>query len=165
MGNGSMKTLHTPVHLPPNAMEAIENAPPAHVGGVCAVEAAFGYQRPAPSTILTDKQREIIETEVAAQMPHWHTFKSLAPAAFEQTKMRVMSDTYQIRCLNGSVQDYNIIYNPTFASRHESGFSLRWIECSFMCVEQNNSLNKKRVDDRFASLVANIVRPPYLVWH
>ena len=164
MGNGSVKTLHAPVHLPPNAMEAIEKAPPVYVGGVSAVEAQFGYRRPAPPPVVTQEQRALVAAEVEAQMPQWRAFKSLAPGAFEQTKIRVMSDTFQLRCLKGHVQDYTIIYHPTFTSSHESGFSLRWVECSFMCVEQNYSLNKKRVDDRFASLVANIVADGF-AWH
>ena len=152
------------VRLPPDAMDAINSAPATEVGGRAAVEAWFGYRPTAPTPVVTQEQRALIAAEVKAQLLHWHTFKELAPGAYEQTKIRVLSDTFQVRCLDGHIQDYAIVYNPPFAGSHESGFSLRWVECSFMCVEQNYSLNKKRVDDRFASLIANIAAVGF-AWH
>jgi hypothetical protein len=150
------------VQLPPDAAEAINSAPATQVGGRAAIEAHFGYKPVAPTPVITQEQRALINAEIKAHLPQWETFKKLAPGAHEQTKMCVLSDTYQVRCLNGHVQEYKIVY--TAPTSHYSGFSLRWMTCSFMCIEVNYGIDKKRTDDKFASAIANLCAQGF-VWN
>ena len=147
---------HPAVQLPPDAAEAINSAPTAVVGGHAAVEAFFGYKPSVPTPVITQEQRALVNAEVKAHLPMWETFKNLAPGAYEQTRITVVSDTYQVRLLNGHVQDYNIVYTAPSADSSSSGFSLRWMTCSFMCTNVNYDMHTKRTDDRFASAIANL---------
>lgn len=137
-------------------MDAINSAPATEVGGRAAVEAWFGYRPTAPTPVVTQEQRALVNAEIKAHLPQWETFKKLAPGAYAQTRMTVVSDTYQVRCLDGSTQEYNIVYRTPSPGTHVSRFSLRWTTCSFMCVEVNYAIDKKRTDDKFASAIANL---------
>ena len=143
------------VHLPPHALDT---APTTEVGGYCALEVLFGYQPEAPTPVVTPEQRAQINAEIAVHIPNVMSFMELAPSAFAQTKMRVESDSFQVRCLkSGTFVNFKIAYNgPKPAESHESGFHVLWSTFSFMAVDHDYSLPKKRVGDKLSSLIANM---------
>lgn len=132
-------------------------AVPAH-----AQEITFG-QRPLDTLpSLTAEQRSFVRHTVNEHLEKvWNEFITLAPSASHQIKGDINSEFFSVPLVRGGEQQYSLSFTTNVTDSHLSGFSVNWVDNYYFPVERNHALARKRLCDRFASVIANIITQGY----
>ena len=127
-----------------------------------AQEISFG-QRPLETLpSLTPEQRYLVRTTVNEHLEKvWNEFITLAPSARNQIRSDIHSEFFSIPLLRGGEQQYSLSFTTNVTDSHLSGFSVNWVDEYYFTVERNHPLARKRLCDRFASVIANIMTQGY----
>ena len=132
-------------------------AVPAH-----AQEITFG-QRPLDALpSLTPEQRAFVRATVNEHLEKvWSEFITLAPSASQQIKGDISSEFFSVPLVRGGEQQYSLSFTTNVTDSHLSGFAVNWVDNYYFPVERNHALARKRLCDRFASVIANIITQGY----